>query len=250
MLGGRQRRRRPRLDRAAATVVLERVVDGDTIAIDARRREERVRYIGDGHAGDGQAGHAGAVLRPSRRSHRNARAARPRRARACGCVFDRRARDRYGRLLAYVYRAPDGLFVNAELRARRLRPHARRSRPTTAARRASRSCRSRPARPAAGCGAPAPCSPRATIAATLGLMAMKMRQSLAQLEQAFPRSTGRPRAPRGLRAPAVQPLAPAPPRAQAQARRGCASACLVIAMLGHRGRRDGRDVRDALLVMG
>jgi micrococcal nuclease len=30
-------------------------------------------------------------------------------------VADREARDRYGRTLAYVYRASDGLFVNAEL---------------------------------------------------------------------------------------------------------------------------------------
>ena len=29
--------------------------------------------------------------------------------------FDAERRDRYGRLLAYVYREPDGLFVNAEL---------------------------------------------------------------------------------------------------------------------------------------
>jgi micrococcal nuclease len=30
-------------------------------------------------------------------------------------VRDAEARDRYGRLLAYVYRASDGLFVNEEL---------------------------------------------------------------------------------------------------------------------------------------
>ena len=30
-------------------------------------------------------------------------------------VLDAEQRDRYGRLLAYVYRARDGLFVNAEL---------------------------------------------------------------------------------------------------------------------------------------
>ena len=29
--------------------------------------------------------------------------------------FDRNSRDRYGRLLAYLYRAPDGLFVNLEI---------------------------------------------------------------------------------------------------------------------------------------
>ena len=30
-------------------------------------------------------------------------------------VSDRERRDRYGRLLAYVYRDRDGLFINAEL---------------------------------------------------------------------------------------------------------------------------------------
>src|SRR4051812_20041825 len=35
--------------------------------------------------------------------------------RAVRLVQDAEARDRYGRLLAYVYREPDGLFVNAEL---------------------------------------------------------------------------------------------------------------------------------------
>ena len=30
-------------------------------------------------------------------------------------MFDAERRDRYGRLLAYVYREPDGLFVNAKL---------------------------------------------------------------------------------------------------------------------------------------
>ena len=29
--------------------------------------------------------------------------------------FDREMRDKYGRLLAYLYRAPDGLFVNLEI---------------------------------------------------------------------------------------------------------------------------------------
>ena len=36
-------------------------------------------------------------------------------ARAVRLIGDAEARDRYGRLLAYVYRAGDGLFVNAAL---------------------------------------------------------------------------------------------------------------------------------------
>ena len=46
------------------------------------------------------------------------------RARQVRLVQDAEARDRYGRLLAYVYRASDGLFVNAELVRLRLRPAA------------------------------------------------------------------------------------------------------------------------------
>ena len=55
--------------------------------------------------------------------------------------FDRELRDRYGRLLAYVYRAQDGLFVNAQL----VRAGAARTLPispnTVACRRAWRGCR-------------------------------------------------------------------------------------------------------------
>ncbi|HMJ01980.1 MAG TPA: thermonuclease family protein [Conexibacter sp.] len=96
-----------------ATARLERVVDGDTIAVRLGGREERIRYIGVdtpetvkpdapvecfGHAAHGLnarlLGGEGARLR---------------------LRFDRELRDRYGRLLAYVYRAGDGLFVNARL---------------------------------------------------------------------------------------------------------------------------------------
>jgi micrococcal nuclease len=45
-------------------------------------------------------------------SHENERLVEGRRVRL---VQDAEPRDRYGRLLAYVYRRGDGLFVNAEL---------------------------------------------------------------------------------------------------------------------------------------
>jgi micrococcal nuclease len=96
----------------AATATVERVIDGDTIVVRLGGRRERVRYVGmdtpetvkpgtpvqcygpAAHALNARllAGHARVTLR-----------------------FDRELRDRYGRLLAYVYRARDGLFVNATL---------------------------------------------------------------------------------------------------------------------------------------
>jgi micrococcal nuclease len=88
-----------------------RVVDGDTIAVRLGAVREKVRYIG--------------VDTPETKDPRrpvqcfgqqasdfNARLVAGERVRL---VRDVEARDRYGRLLAYVYRARDGLFVNAEL---------------------------------------------------------------------------------------------------------------------------------------
>ena len=74
--------------------------------------------------------------------------------RACAWSRDVEARDNYGRLLAYVYRHADGLFVNLELAARRLRLAAHlpaQRRPRAAARAAVD--RGPPAR--SGCGAAA-----------------------------------------------------------------------------------------------
>ncbi len=88
-----------------------KVVDGDTIHVQVGAVREKVRYIG--------------VDTPETKD--------PRRPVQCfgqkasdfnaGLVADERVRlvrdveerDRYGRLLAYVYRVRDGLFVNAEL---------------------------------------------------------------------------------------------------------------------------------------
>jgi micrococcal nuclease len=96
----------------SAVATVERVIDGDTIVVRLGGARERVRYIGmdtpetvkpdtpvqcygpAAHALNARllAGHPRVTLR-----------------------FDRELRDRYGRLLAYVYRASDGLFVNAAL---------------------------------------------------------------------------------------------------------------------------------------
>jgi len=88
-----------------------KVVDGDTIHVQLGSTREKVRYIG--------------VDTPETKD--------PRRPMGCfgqqasdfnerlvggelvRIVRDVEERDRYGRLLAYVYRASDGLFVNAEL---------------------------------------------------------------------------------------------------------------------------------------
>jgi micrococcal nuclease len=88
-----------------------RVVDGDTILVSVDGREERVRYIGVDTP---------ETVKPNtpvqcygkKASAFNHALVEGREVRL---VADAEKRDRYGRLLAYVYRADDGLFVNAEL---------------------------------------------------------------------------------------------------------------------------------------
>ncbi|MBV8979659.1 MAG: thermonuclease family protein [Acidimicrobiia bacterium] len=94
----------------AATV--ERVVDGDTIIVHVDRRRERVRLIGMDTPESVkpntpvqcfalEASHRTKSLLPARTSVR--------------LVGDVDQRDQYKRLLAYVYRANDNLFVNLAL---------------------------------------------------------------------------------------------------------------------------------------
>jgi micrococcal nuclease len=88
-----------------------KVVDGDTIHVQLGSAREKVRYIG--------------VDTPETKDPRRPVQCFGQRAsdfneRLVGgelvrLVRDVEERDRYGRLLAYVYRARDGLFVNAEL---------------------------------------------------------------------------------------------------------------------------------------
>jgi micrococcal nuclease len=88
-----------------------RVVDGDTIHVRVDGRDERVRYIGIDTPEDVKPG------TPVQCFARAAAAANDRlvAGREVRLVPDAEARDRYGRLLAYVFRAGDGRFVNAEL---------------------------------------------------------------------------------------------------------------------------------------
>ncbi len=89
-----------------------KIVDGDTIyvRIDGRARE-KVRYIG---VDTPETKHPRIGVEPfgPEASALNRALLEGRRVEL---RFDRRLRDRYGRLLAYVYRESDGLFVNAEL---------------------------------------------------------------------------------------------------------------------------------------
>ncbi len=96
----------------AGQAVVKRVVDGDTIVVHVGGRDERVRLIGIDTPetvdprkpvqcfGKEASDHTKALL-PAGTVVRLER--------------DAEARDRYDRLLAYVYRESDGLFVNLEL---------------------------------------------------------------------------------------------------------------------------------------
>ncbi|HZV73182.1 MAG TPA: thermonuclease family protein [Conexibacter sp.] len=97
----------------SAAARLERVIDGDTIVVQVGGREERVRYIGVDTP---------ETVKPNTPVQCFGERAHDLNTRLLGAAgsslqlrFDRELRDRYGRLLAYVYRAQDGLFVNARL---------------------------------------------------------------------------------------------------------------------------------------
>jgi len=97
---------------AAGAATVRRVVDGDTIVVSLGGRDERVRLIGIDTPetvspvkpvqcfGKQASDHTKALLPPGT---------------AVRLVRDVEARDVYGRLLAYVYRTSDDLFVNLEL---------------------------------------------------------------------------------------------------------------------------------------
>jgi micrococcal nuclease len=88
-----------------------RVVDGDTIRVALGGRVERVRYIGI-DTPESVKPDTPAQCFAHKAAAANARLVAHRRVRL---VLDVEPRDRFGRLLAYVYRLPDGLFVNAAL---------------------------------------------------------------------------------------------------------------------------------------
>ena len=100
----------PRVEAFGRAQVL-RVVDGDTIRVRLDGRTERVRYIGVDTPES---------VKPGTPVECFAKAASAANERLVGgqrvrMSYDAERRDRYGRLLAYVYREPDGAFVNAQL---------------------------------------------------------------------------------------------------------------------------------------
>jgi micrococcal nuclease len=88
-----------------------RVVDGDTIRVRVDGHTERVRYIGVDTPESVKPGTPVQCF-AKRASAANAALVAGRSVRLVG---DAEQRDRYGRVLAYVYREPDGAFVNAQL---------------------------------------------------------------------------------------------------------------------------------------
>jgi micrococcal nuclease len=95
---------------SAARVV--RVVDGDTIVAAVGGRQERVRYIGVDTPETVKPGTPVQCFGKKASARNQALLPAGTRVRL---ETDAEERDRYGRLLAYVYRDDDGLFVNASL---------------------------------------------------------------------------------------------------------------------------------------
>jgi len=90
---------------------ITRVVDGDTVHVSLGGRDETVRYIGVDTPETKKPG------TPVQCFGKAASAANERlvSGEMVRLRFDAERRDRYGRLLAYVFRRRDGLFVNAAL---------------------------------------------------------------------------------------------------------------------------------------
>jgi micrococcal nuclease len=88
-----------------------RVVDGDTVHVRVAGRDETVRYIGVDTPETKKPGTPVQCFGKAATAE-NERLVDGERVRL---RYDVERRDRYGRLLAYVYRARDGLWVNARL---------------------------------------------------------------------------------------------------------------------------------------
>ena len=91
---------------------LVRVVDGDTIVVRVGGHDERVRLIGIDTPESVRPG--GRVECFGKEASAHLASLLPEGV-AVRLVGDVEQRDRYGRLLAYVYRDADGLFVNAAM---------------------------------------------------------------------------------------------------------------------------------------
>ncbi len=122
---------------------VERVVDGDTIKVRLDGRDETVRYIGVDTPETKKPGTPVQCFGKAA-SAENERLVEGERLRLS---VGEEARDRYGRLLAYVRRERDGLFVNERLlaggfaRTLTIRPNDRYERTFTAAEARARGAR-------------------------------------------------------------------------------------------------------------
>ena len=97
---------------AASNATVVRVIDGDTIDADIGGRDERVRLIGIDTPETKKPNTPIQCYGPEASDF--TKHTLPAGTRIL-IVRDLEARDDYGRLLAYVYRSSDGLFVNLEL---------------------------------------------------------------------------------------------------------------------------------------
>ena len=96
-------------DAIEANATVERAVDGDTLVVDADGVSEKVRLIGI-NTPESVDRNRPVMCFGKEASHHIAELLPP--GTAVRLERDVEARDRYGRLLAYVYRAEDGEFVN------------------------------------------------------------------------------------------------------------------------------------------
>jgi micrococcal nuclease len=88
-----------------------RVVDGDTVHVRLGGRDETVRYIGVDTPESVKPGTPIQCFAEAASAYNRRLVA----GQAVTLRTDAESRDRFGRLLAYVYRRRDGLFVNAAL---------------------------------------------------------------------------------------------------------------------------------------
>ncbi len=108
------RRSRVVEDRLEANAEVERVVDGDTIVANVGGSRERVRLIGIDTPESVKPNSPVECYGKEASTHTKELLPKGTRIRL---VLDVEERDRYGRLLAYVYRASDGEFINLTLAA-------------------------------------------------------------------------------------------------------------------------------------
>jgi micrococcal nuclease len=96
---------------APSEAVVERVIDGDTIVVAAGGREERVRLLGIDTPETVDPDEPVGCFGPQSSAYAH-RLLEGRRVRL---EYDQEERDRYGRLLAYVYLDGGRVFANARL---------------------------------------------------------------------------------------------------------------------------------------